>query len=203
MQPYLRRLILFLLAVLFLQGCDQPKLTPIPQGSPILAFGDSLTVGIGVEMEKSYPSVLSVLSGRKVINAGISGEVTADGVARLPAVIAESQPAVLVLLQGGNDILRNKDLNETKRNLAAMIEMAQSSDVDVVLLGVPEKNLFSDVAPIYKELAEDYQLVFEADLIGDLMRNRSYKSDPIHFNEQGYKALAEAVYELLTEHGAL
>lgn len=186
-----------------LQSCDQPKLTLIPKESPILAFGDSLTAGVGVEKEKSYPSVLSELSGREVINAGISGELTADGLARFPEVIEQTMPAMLILLEGGNDILRNQDMNATKRNLASMIEIARDRGVEVVLIGVPEKNLFSDVAPFYEELAEDYQLVFEDDLIGSLLRKRSYKSDPLHFNQQGYRAMAEAIHDLLVKNGGL
>lgn len=192
---------LVLLGVLFLQSCDQPKLTPISEDSTILAFGDSLTFGVGVEKAKSYPSVLSKLSGRRVINAGKSGEVTADGLVRLPDILDQTEPDVMILLEGGNDILRNKDRNATKRNLASMIEMAQSRGIEVILIGVPEKNLFSDVAPIFRELAEDYQLVFEDDLIGDLLRKGAYKSDALHFNQQGYRVMAEAIYELLDDNG--
>jgi len=196
-------IVVFLLGALLLQSCDQSKLTPIPMESSILAFGDSLTLGVGVKKEKSYPSVLSELSSRNVINAGISGEMTSDGLLRFPEVIEQTDPALLILLEGGNDILRNYDKQATKSNLASMIEIAQSRGVEVVLIGVPEKNLFSDVAPIYKELAEDYQLVFEDDLIGNLLRKSAYKSDPIHFNQQGYRAMAEAIHDLLLENGGL
>ena len=201
MKSYRLQFILVLLSILLLQSCEQPKLKPIPKDSVILAFGDSLTSGVGVEKAKSYPSVLAELSSRRVINAGISGELTADGLARLPEVLDQTKPAILILLEGGNDILRNKDSNTIKRNLASMIETARSRNIDVVLIGVPEKNLFSDVAPLYRELAEHYQLVFEDDLIGDLLRKRAYKSDALHFNEQGYRLMAEAIYDLLVENG--
>lgn len=84
-----------------------------------------------------------------------------------------------------------------------MIEYAHTNGVEVVLIGVPEKNLFSRVAPIYAELAEEYELVFIPDLVSDLLRNPEYKSDRIHFNAAGYRAMAEEIHAVLRKHGAL
>ncbi|SMF52574.1 Lysophospholipase L1 [Alteromonadaceae bacterium Bs31] len=194
---------ILVLALVFLQACGRVGLQPIPTDGVILAFGDSLTVGVGTEKSKSYPSVLASLSGRQVINAGVSGEVSADGVSRLDSILSEKHVDLLILLEGGNDILRNQNPERTKQNLAKMIEIAKAYQVEVVLVGVPEKKLFSGVAPFYKELAEEYKLVFEADLIGDLLRQPKYKSDSIHFNAAGYRVMAEALHELLLERGAL
>ena len=198
-----KQVTLALLGVLMLQSCARSKLTPIPPQGTILAFGDSLTAGVGVESPQSYPSVLSELSGRQVINAGVSGEVTAEGLERLPEVLEETNPTVLILLEGGNDILRNQDPEATKQNLAAMIELAQASEVEVVLIGVPAKTLLSNVMPLYKELAKEYQLAFEDDLVASLLRQSEYKSDEVHFNEQGYRVMAESIHELLVDEGAL
>jgi len=191
------------IALVLLQGCGQPRLTPVPGDGVILAFGDSLTLGVGSQPENSYPMVLAELSGREVVNAGISGEVTAGGLARLERTLEATDPALLVLLEGGNDILRNESPANIKRNLAAMIEMAEDRGVEVVLIGVPEKNLFSKSAPLYAELAEQYGLVFEGELIARLLRTGRYKSDAVHFNERGYRAMAEEIFELLTHNGAL
>jgi lysophospholipase L1-like esterase len=191
------------LVLVLLAACGQSKMAPIPPGGTILSFGDSLTFGVGVETAMSYPSILAELTGRQVVNAGKSGEVTADGLRRLAHTLDETDPAVLILLEGGNDILRNEDPAVIRSNLAAMIAMAKSRGIEVVLVGVPEKNLFSRVAPFYEELAEEYQVVFEGELIGDMLRTASYKSDPLHFNRHGYRVLAEAIFELLTENGAI
>ena len=137
-----------------MQACGDAKLTAIPHNATILAYGDSLTYGKGVEEEQSYPSVLADLSSREVINAGISGETTKQGLARLASVLEENEPHLMILLEGGNDILRNQNLSQTKQNLASMIEMAQSQGVQVLLIGVPEKKLFSNSAKIFPELAE-------------------------------------------------
>lgn len=188
---------------LLLAGCGGDKLSPLSEGATILAFGDSLTAGYGVDEAQSYPRVLAQLSGRRVVNAGVSGEVTAEGVARLESLLDREQPQLLILLEGGNDILRNLDPTETRANLQRMIEQAQSRGVEVVLVGVPQKNLFSSTAPFYAELAETYRLPFADSLIAELLRSPGYKSDQVHFNAAGYRRLAESIHELLKEEGAL
>lgn len=198
-----KRSTLVLIIVLFFTACDRIELNPIPADGIILAFGDSLTVGVGTKKSKSYPSVLAELSGRKVINAGVSGETTTKGLERLRHILANTNVSLLILLEGGNDILRNQNLKETKNNLAHMIEIAQSYGIDVVLVGVPENKLFSDVAPFYEELAQEYTLVYEADVISDLLWQPKYKSDAIHFNTEGYRQLALSLHALLVKHGAL
>lgn len=189
------------LSFFLLQGCGSPKLEAIPANGTILAFGDSLTAGYGVEKAQSYPSVLAELSDRTVINAGISGETTTEGLARLPDVLAQTKPDLLILLEGGNDILRSQDLDQTEANLSAMIELAESQDIEVVLVGVP--NRLAKVTPFYKDLAAEHDLVFAPELVGTLIREESYKSDSVHFNAQGYRLMAEGLHKLLDESGAL
>jgi len=203
MRKLLSSLLALAIGLIFLQGCEQSRLAPVPDDGVILAFGDSLTLGVGTLPANSYPGVLAELSGRRVVNAGISGEVTAEGVARLARTLEETDPDLIVLLEGGNDILRNESPAKIKRNLAAMIEIAESRGVEVVLIGVPERNLFSNSAPFYSELAEEHELVFQDELIARLLRTARYKSDAVHFNERGYRVMAEDIFELLTHNGAL
>lgn len=191
-------------SVLFLLvSCGETKLTRLSYDATVLAFGDSLTAGKGVHKEFSYPAVLSELSNLNVINAGVSGELTNAGLLRLPRVIADNSIDVMILLEGGNDILQNKDLANTKENLAQMIELAHSHEIEVVLIGVPRKSIFSSSADIYQELAEQYNLVLEDEVISDLLKSPSLKSDSVHFNKQGYSELAIRIHELLQENGAL
>lgn len=192
-----------LLAALLLQGCAEPKLSPVPIDGTVLAFGDSLTLGVGARSRDSYPSVLSALGGRRVVNAGVSGETTDLGLARLQDTLPKVNPDLLLLLEGGNDILRARDPADTKSNLAAMVELARNQGVEVVLVGVPDKLLFSDSASFYEELAEQYELVFDGETLAGLLRRSDYKSDAVHLNSQGYRLLAEAIHELLAERGAL
>ena len=189
--------------LLLLAACDRPELLPLRSGDTILAFGDSLTQGAGVPTARSYPSVLQQLSEYPVVNAGVSGEISSRGLARLPAVLDEVRPSIMVLLHGGNDILRNMSESLTRQNLFAMVELAQGHGVQVVLIGVPQKRLFSDSAALYVDLAAQYDLPFDEDVVADLIRTPSRKSDAVHLNAQGYRELAEAVDKLLRSAGAL
>lgn len=199
----INKLLLLILTTLTLAGCDSARLDVLPHDAVILAFGDSLTAGVGTSKDKSYPTVLQSLAGLEVINAGISGEVTSDGLKRLPALIEKHSPDLMILMEGGNDILRNTDYELIRDNLEQMILLAKSHNIQVVLLGIPEKKLLSSSAPFYQELADKHKLVYEHNLISELLRTPSLKSDPVHFNEQGYQKMAEGIYELLKEKGAL
>ena len=198
-----KSLLLVLCAVLALSACTEKSLQALQPGDKILAFGDSLTEGKGVSRDQAWPAVLEAISGFRVVNAGVSGEITAEGLARLPSVLDEVRPRLMVLLHGGNDILRNLSARQAADNLAAMIEMARARGIAVVLVGVPEKKLFSDVAPMYPELAERFELVFEDSVIADLLRSPSKKSDSVHFNAAGYREIAQTLADLLDDAGAL
>ena len=200
---YLKLFLSSIITVFFLTGCNSPELDKLPADAVILAFGDSLTAGVGTTPDKSYPAALASITGRQVINRGISGEETAQGLSRLPEVLADTQPDLVILIEGGNDILRNRPAADIKQNLAQMITLMQQRDIPVVLLGMPEKKLFSSSAALYKQLADDYQLVYDHNLISDLLRNRALKSDPVHFNTQGYQQMAEGIHQLLWDNGAL
>ena len=73
----------------------------------------------------------------------------------------------------------------------------------MVLVGVPKKSLLASTAEIYSELAEEHQIPLEKNIVGSLLKKPAMKSDSVHFNTAGYKALAEAIHELLQESGAL
>lgn len=197
------QLVAAILVTVVLNGCSPPRLDPIADGGTILAFGDSLTAGVGTTEARSYPAVLAALTGLNVINSGVSGETTDSGLERLPQELDRADPDLLILIEGGNDILQNRSFSEIKTNITGMIELAKSRGIPVVLIGIPQKKLFSDSAPFYEELAAQFQLVFDGDLIADLQRSPSLKSDYVHFNANGYRKMAESIYKLLAENGAL
>ncbi len=192
-----------LVLIFFISACSKPYFNKLPADGVILAFGDSLTAGNGTSSENSYPSVLSQISGHKVVNAGISGEITEQGVARFNQVLEETHPQLVILMEGGNDILRNINPQETKRNLDTMIKQAQQRHISILLVGIPSKNLFSSHAKFYEDLAEQNKILLDDNTIAKLEKSAEYKSDQVHFNQQGYKVLAERFYELLKKNGAL
>ena len=168
----------------------------------ILAFGDSITYGTGARPDQSYPAQLSNLIGRKVINAGVPGETSGGGLARLPKVFSTASPDLVLLCLGGNDFLKRQDRQLTRKNLHAMISWIQLQDVPVILLAVPELSFgFSGTlkpAGIYRELAADLKLPLIENALTEVLSDRSLKADPIHPNAQGYRQLAEAIADYLT-----
>ena len=138
-----------------------------------------------------------------MISSGVSGELSEEGLQRLPGVLQEHDPDLVILLEGGNDILQNRSLAAAKSNLSAMITLAKENGSDVVLVGVPIKSLFGSSAELYGELAEEYQIPFEESIVRSLLKKPAMKSDSVHFNTAGYQALAEAIHKLLLKSGAL
>ena len=169
----------------------------------ILAFGDSLTKGTGAASDQSYPAILSRLSGITVVNAGMPGELSSDGLQRLPNVLQTTQPQLMILCHGGNDMLRKKDLQAAARNIESMIALAQAQNVEVLLIGVPRPGLFLGTADMYLAIAAHSGIPAENDVLSDIISDPSLKSDPIHPNGKGYQRMAEAVLSLLQDTGAL
>jgi acyl-CoA thioesterase-1 len=192
--------ILLLIGTIQLSSCSQNTAFDLASDSVILAFGDSLTAGVGVNKKHSYPQKLAQLSGLRVVNSGVSGETTAQGLKRFNRVLEQFVPNLIILLEGGNDILRNIPVAQTKSNLKKMLEIAQEKKIPVILIGVPRKNLFSNSADLYFELADEHRLVLEEEIIGELIKDVSMKSDAVHFNALGYQKLAERVYQLIIDN---
>lgn len=191
------------LALLCLSCSSQPPLPPLAADAVILAFGDSLTFGTGAQPNQSYPAVLAGLTGRKVVNAGIPGEVSSEGLKRLSATLDETLPALLVLCHGGNDLLRKQSQDELRRNLREMVQLARGRGVAVMLIAVPEPNLAVKPPALYAEVAREFSLPLEEDILADIVTTRKLKSDHVHPNAEGYRRLAEAVAKVLRKSGAL
>jgi lysophospholipase L1-like esterase len=192
------------LAMLVLLACgDSARLSPLPEDATILAFGDSLTVGVGVTPKHSYPGVLAKVLDLNVINGGVSGEVTVDGKDRLVALLAQSKADLLIICHGGNDFLHRFALAETEKNLRAMVSHAQSLGVETVLIGVPKPGVWGRAPDLYKRVADDFNIPLDDEILGQLETDPAMKSDPVHLNQAGYQKLAEAVVALLVEAGAV
>lgn len=201
------RLALLGLVVTFLvaAGCRgrTPQLRPLDAAATVLAFGDSLTYGTGAPEGQSYPDRLQELLGRPVINAGVPGEVTAEGLARLPGLLDRHRPLLLVLCHGGNDLLRRTGDEQAAANLRAMVRLARERGVDVVLLGVPTLDLRLSPPDFYGNIAREFDLPYDGDILAEILADRDRKSDHIHPNARGYAQIATAVTDLLHRAGAL
>jgi lysophospholipase L1-like esterase len=194
-----------LLALVLVTACGKstPQLPRLGANDTVLAFGDSLTYGTGAREEQSYPAVLQGLIARHVVRAGFPGEVTEQGVQRLPELLDQHQPRLLLLCMGGNDMLQKLDPAATEANLRTMVRMARERGVAVVLIAVPKAELFGGVAEVYPKLAVEFGIPLENQVLKDVLYDRAYKSDQIHPNAEGYRKVAEAVAKLLHRAGAV
>lgn len=190
---------------LLVAACNlgSPRLRELPPNAVILAFGDSLTYGTGAETQQSYPAVLQKLISRTVINAGIPGEITAEGRARLPRLLDRYHPTLVLLCLGANDMIRGLSEEAAIENLREMIRMIQDSGAEVVLIGVPRPNLLASTPEFYRTIAEEFSIPYLQSAMGDVLKKTSLKSDFIHPNAKGYRKLAEAVAAFLRKKGAL
>lgn len=194
----------FIVALLLLTACSKTAQLPLlAADATILAFGDSLTAGIGAGEAESYPAVLANLLKRRVINAGISGEVSARGVQRLPELLDQGSIALLILCHGGNDLLGHADQQQIADNLRTMIRMARERGISVLLVAVPSPDFTLKPPLLYKELANEFKIPVEMKALQDILRRSSLKSDHIHPNAAGYRKLAEALANKLKKCGAL
>ena len=193
-----------LCAALALAGCDDgPELRPLPAGAVVLAFGNSLTRGTGARPEQSYPAVLAAGIGRRVVNAGVPGEVTDEGLARLPELLRRERPELVILTHGGNDLLRKRDLARAESNLREMVGLARASGAQVVLVGVPKPGIFLGTADLYERVADELGLPLEDEVLADVLGDNALKSDAVHPNAAGYARMAQAIERLLRDAGAL
>jgi len=186
-------------------GCGE-KVPQVPRLAPsdvIVAFGDSLTFGTGAAEPESYPAVLASLVGQPVVRSGVPGEVTAQGLQRLPEVIDEHRPRLVIVCLGGNDMLRKVGEAEIRSNLRAIIRTLKDRGIAVVLIGVPKPALITGTAEFYAEIAREFGIPYEGKVVTAVLYAPDMKADPIHPNAKGYRRMAEAVAELLRKAGAI
>jgi acyl-CoA thioesterase-1 len=186
----------------------EPAAPTTPDDRPVIvAFGNSLTAGPGVGDGVNYPAVLQgLLNGRgyryRVENAGVSGDTTGGGLARIDTVLAY-QPAIVILELGANDGLRGLPIESTRGNLEAMIRRFQAAHAQVILAGM---TLPPNYGPayvrsferIFVELSEKYKTIrIPFFLDGVAARPALLLADQMHPNEAGYKIVAANVMRAL------
>ncbi|MFQ5579186.1 MAG: GDSL-type esterase/lipase family protein [Nitrospiria bacterium] len=199
------RVLLFGYLFFLFIGCEDktPTLSPLADGAVVLAFGDSLTFGTGAESGTRYPELLEGMIHRSVINSGIAGELTHGGLKRLPGLLEDLQPSLLILCHGGNDLLKKTGENQAADNIRSMIKLARNEGIGVVLIGVPRPDLSFSAPLFYKEIAEEFNIPYEEEVLANILSKRELKSDRVHPNGDGYRKLAEGIATLLKKARAI
>ena len=188
------------LLLVTLAGCGRDKKTaqPVPPGSTVLALGDSLTFGTGASAETSYPTVLAGLTGWNVVNAGVPGDTSAQALARLPALLAEHQPKLVIVSIGGNDFLRKLPESDTRAHVHAICKQSLDAGAQVLLVAVPRATVAAALGQmtdhaLYAEVAKDLKIPLQREAWGEVLAQPDLRADAVHANARGYAQFARSV----------
>ncbi len=194
---YIGGLVLLLLAYFFFFSENKQIKNYPSSGTDIVAFGDSLIQGVGATSENTnLVSVLSRRIGKPIVNLGVSGNTTEDGLKR-SGELDKYNPKVVIVLLGGNDYLRKVPIDDTFKNLEKIIKNIQSRGAVVLLLGVRGGIVTDKFDERFEDLAEKTGSAFVSNVLDGLITKEEFMSDPIHPNDTGYAKIAIRVYPVL------
>ena len=200
----------FLLASLAaaLAACGRkPKMAAVAAGAPVLALGDSITWGTGATPQANYPAVLAGITGWDVVNAGVPGDTSAAALARLPALLQQHSPQLVLVSIGGNDFLRRLPAAETRANIRSICRQAVAAGAQVVLVAIPDLSVLAAITqslgdhPMYDELSGELKLPLHAGGWARVLSDPALRSDAIHANAKGYAEFARGLAETVRKLG--
>jgi len=190
-----------------LAACSGKKYETIPSGAKVLVIGDSITAGYGLSPELAWTTTLAAETGWQVINAGVSGDTTAGGSERLPALLDEHQPLAVIVELGGNDMLRLQSPTSIGANLETMIGEIQRRGSRPILMAVPRPNIAGVVlsslsdAPLYTAMAREKNIPVIEDILSDTLSRPELKLDELHPNGEGHRQIGKGVASALRKQG--
>ena len=206
--PIIRSFLAAVAVVMLAGACGGTKKeAALPAGSKVLALGDSLTAPHGVTPGEDWPTLLAQKTGWVVINAGISGNTSAQALERLPGLLDEHQPQLVLVSLGGNDMLRKLAQAETVANRARMLDLAKARGAKAVLLATPKPSIAGAVfnnlaaADFYAEVAREKQVPLIKDVLPEVLSDTALKSDQLHPNAAGHAQIGEMIYAELKRIG--
>jgi lysophospholipase L1-like esterase len=182
---------------------EPPIRNAAPTGRNVIAFGDSLTEGYRMPSGQSYPSHLSRMLRVPILNKGVSGDTTADALARLERDVLSQNPRVVLVCLGANDMLRRLPPESQFANLETVIREIQARGALVVLIGIEgyEGALPRvDYGGRYRALAETTGAVYVPDLLAGIRRQPGLMHDEIHPSAAGYEKIATRLAEEAGEY---
>ena len=193
------------LSCALLAGCGPRRFRKLVAGDAILAVSDSLTAGFGAPKGADYPAQLAQILGHKVINGGVSGDTSAQALARLPDLLVQ-KPKLVVVSIGGNDFLQRQPESGTRENIRKMVADIRATGVPAVLVAIPHFTtgaLLGMVSehPLYAELADELDVPLLKGAWADILGDKDLKSDAVHANAAGYWLFAEQLAGFLRKLG--
>ena len=192
--------ILGLMTYGILSWIKKPEIKNIDsQGANIIAFGDSLVYGVGASSrgDTDMFSLVSKSLGVNIINKGVSGNTTVDGLARLERDVLTQDPKIVLVLLGGNDYLQKVSTTTTFSNLREIIQQIQDRGSAVVLVGVRGGVFVDRFEEDYERLSKEMHTGYIKNILDGIITNRKLMSDSVHPNDRGYEIIALRVTPIL------
>ncbi len=161
----------------------------------IVCFGDSLTKGYGAKNGKGYPYYLQQKVDCPVVNLGINGNTSADGLRRINDVLKyiHSSKTLVIVEFGANDFFQQVPLSQTKKNMEQIIDKLASAGATIIVVSTQDTEL-NDIYHMLKSVAENKKVEFVDGILNEFWNRRELFSDSVHPNEDGYKLVAEKIY---------
>jgi len=189
-------------------GCTKhaAEVQAIPAGTTVLVLGDSISYGTGAEHgTQDYPTLLARKTGWQVINAGISGDVSSGGLTRLPGLLAQHRPRLVIIELGGNDFLRQMAPTRIEDNLKSMVHLVQQADATAILIAMPEVSLLGRLNdhPLYARVAEETGALLVSNAVSEVLSDGRLRADQVHPNAEGYRQLTGVLTKQFHDLGVL
>ena len=166
-----------------------------PSGENIISFGDSLTYGTGATEGMDYPSQLSRMISRPIINAGLPGDTTASALARLEKDVLSRSPRIVLITLGGNDLKNGVAKEEARHNVGIIVKSIQDLGALVVIGGIEVPFWGQGFGEVYKQVSDELGALLIPNILEGIMGNRGLMSDRIHPNDAGYTIIAKKFYD--------
>jgi len=171
-----------------------------PSGQQIICFGDSLTAGYGASRGMDYPSQLSEMLARPVINAGVSGDTTGQALERLEEDVLSRDPRIVLITLGGNDLRHGILKRVAFANLKKIVEAIQDQGALVIVGGIDIPFYGRGFGEAYQKLADETGAILIPNIFKDIFGRRKLMSDSIHPNNDGYRIMARRFYDAIPDH---
>jgi acyl-CoA thioesterase-1 len=184
--------------VIGFSGCAKKDIVNLDcKGKNIICFGDSISFGYGVNQGEDYPNALAKLVGYPVINAGVDGDTSADGLKRIDSDVLEKEPIIVVVEFGGNDFLKKLPKEETLKNIALMVDKIHAKGVMVAIVDISAGMFFREYRIALHKLARQKGAIFIPSVLNGIITSPQLKSDFLHPNADGYTLVAKRVYRVI------
>lgn len=188
-------IVVALLALVAWRACAAPPVRNLsPRPGPVVVLGDSLAAGVGsTGGRRGYVALLQERLGVEVVNRGVSGNTTSDGLARLDADVLSLKPSLVIVELGGNDFLRQVEAATVFANLETIVRRCQDAGAAVLVLGTRSGLLTDRNEAGFRDLSRRTEAAYVPNILEGVFGQPALMHDSIHPNDAGYEKVADRI----------